>query len=378
MERLLAAAPALARGARSSRRRARSSARGRRPARSATRTAPRPHLLVAAPRALARSLRGAFEAVWARRRLRIAALVTLVCAPLLGGGWVWLRHSPLVSVEHVRLSGVSGRDAKAIRSALLRASHGMSTLDVKQTALRAAVAGFPIVREVHASASFPHTLHVAVVEQPPVAVLVSGGTRTAVAADGVVLGPALASSSLPTMAASAAPPPGQRLGAGAWQVQAATALGAAPAALAREVQSAYSGSKGLTVVMQGDLAVYFGDSSRARAKWLALASVMSQEHAAGVSYVDVRVPERAAAGFGSGVVPSGGSVPSGASEGESSTHASDGSESGTEALATRLREAGGEESMGTERSSKPWWQREPEAGPAEGSAGPRESSSGEG
>ena len=316
--------------------------------------------------------------MWARWRLRIATLVTLVCAPLLGGGWVWLRHSPLVSVEHVRLSGVSGRDAKAISSALLRATHGMSTLDVKQTALRAAVAGFPIVREVHASASFPHTLHVTVVEQPPVAMLVSGGTRTAVAADGVVLGPALVSSALPTVAASTAPPAGQRLGAGAWQVQAVTALGAAPAALAKEVQSAYSGSKGLTVVMEGDLPVYFGDSSRARAKWLALASVISQEHAAGVSYVDVRVPERAAAGFASGVVPSGGSVSSSGSEGESSTHASDGSESGTEALATRLREAGGEESMGGERSSEPWWQREPQAGPAEGSAGSRESGSGGG
>src|SRR2546423_7210969 len=319
MERLLAAAPALARGARSSRRRARPASRGRtssrrrRSSRSAARTAPRPQWLTAAPRALAGSLRAGFQAVWARRRLRIAALVTLVCAPLLGGGWVWLRHSSLVSVQHVRLSGVSGRDAKAIRSALLRAGHGMSTLDVKQSALRAAVVGFPVVRELHASASFPHTLHVTVVEQPPVAALVSGGARTAIAADGVILGPALASSSLPTVAASTAPPAGQRLGAGAWQVQAAAALGAAPATLAKHVQSAYSGSKGLTVVMEGDLPVYFGDASRAPAKWLALASGMSQEHAAGVSYVDVRVPERAAAGFASGGGPARGPAPAGGS-----------------------------------------------------------------
>src|SRR5437764_1742347 len=377
MERLLAAAPALARGARSSRRRARSSSRGRRPSRAATHAAPRPHRLSAAPRALAGSLRAAFRAVWARRPLRIATLVTLVCAPLLGGGWVWLRHSSLVSVQHMRLSGVSGRDAKAIRSALLRAGHGMSTLDVKQAALRAAVAGFPVVRELHASASFPHTLHVTVVEQPPVAALVSGGARTAIAADGVILGPALASSSLPTVAASTAPPAGQRLGAGAWQVQAVAALGAAPTALAKEVRSAYSGSKGLTLVMEGDLPVFFGDASRAHAKWLALASVMSQEHAASVSYVDVRLPERAAAGFASGEAPSSGSASSAGSAGEGSTHASDGSESGTEALATRLREAGGEES-GAARSSEPWWQRESEPGSAEGSAGSREAGSGGG
>ena len=137
-----------------------------------------------APGVLANVVGGAVRAVWARRRLRIAALVTIVCAPLLGGGWIWLRHSSLVSVRHVRLSGVAGRDAGAIRSALARAARGMSTLEVKESALRAAVAGFPIVREVHASASFPHTLHITIVEQPPVAALEAGGARTAVAADG--------------------------------------------------------------------------------------------------------------------------------------------------------------------------------------------------
>ncbi len=52
----------------------------------------------------------------------------------------------------------------------------MSTLDVTPGALRAAVAPFPVVREVRATASFPHGLRITVVEQLPVAALRSGGT----------------------------------------------------------------------------------------------------------------------------------------------------------------------------------------------------------
>ena len=68
----------------------------------------------------------------------------------------------------------------------------MSTLDVRPGALRAAVAPFRVVREVRAIPSFPHGLQIRVVEQLPVAALTVAGARTAVAADGVVLGPALA------------------------------------------------------------------------------------------------------------------------------------------------------------------------------------------
>ena len=377
MERLLAAAPALARGVKSSRRRTPSSGRRRTAARGATRTPSATQRLARTGHAFANVLRRGFLAVWARRRLRIAALVAIVCAPLLGGGWIWLRHSSLVSVRHVRVSGLVGRDAGAISSALARAARGMSTLDVKLSALRAAVAGFPLVREVQASASFPHTLHVTVVEQPPVAALVAGGARTAVAADGVVLGPALLSSGLPTLAVASAPPAGGRVGAGSWQAQALAVLASAPRPLAKQVQRIYSGSKGLTALMPGELLVYFGDAERARAKWLALASVMSQEHADGVSYVDVRVPERAAAGFASGVAPPIHSTAEGESSSETS---SSGTESGA-ALAEGLRRAGGEENMsGAEgrRGTAPSSEASSEEGSAEGSRASSESGSGGG
>jgi hypothetical protein len=81
-------------------------------------------------------------------------------------------------------------------------------------------------------------------------------------------------------------------------------LGAAPPALAKLTDRAYSGREGLTLLVHGGLRAYFGDASRPRAKWAALALVLGSERSAGASYVDVRVPERPAAGVGTaGVGP---------------------------------------------------------------------------
>jgi cell division septal protein FtsQ len=238
------------------------------------------------------------------RRLRVAVLLTLICSPLLAGGWLWLRHSSLVSVDHVRVSGVQGPDALAIEAALTDAARHMSTLDVRPGALRAAVAPFRVVREVRVSVGFPHSLRIRVIEQLPVATLVVGAARTAVAADGVVLGPALLSASLPVLHGVTEPGPGQRVRVGS-ELGALSVLGAAPAPLARMLASAFTGSRGLTLVMRGGLLAYFGDGSRPHAKWLSLARVLADPTSAGAAYVDVRVPERAAAGFAAGGAPAG-------------------------------------------------------------------------
>lgn len=279
--------------------------------------------------------------MWTRRRLRLALLALLIALPLLGGGWLWLRHSSLVAVERVQVHGlaaVHGADVGAIKTALESAAHGMSTLDVHPAALRAAVAPYPIVRSVRAHASPPHGLRIEVVEQPPVAALVLGGVRTAVAADGVVLGPGFLSSLLPVVSAGKAyaadvatttptptttiatastttsaaaanttlPIPGQSV-RGSQLLGALTALGAVPAPLARIVTRAYSGSKGLTVVLRNGLLAYFGDGARPHAKWLSLARVLADPSSAGAAYIDVRLPERPAAGFAPGTTPIGAS-----------------------------------------------------------------------
>jgi cell division protein FtsQ len=276
----------------------------------------------------------------AHRRLRNALLCLLASLPLLGGGWLWLRDSPLVAVEHVQISGVAGPQAGAIEAALTSEARRMSTLDVHTSSLLAAVAPFRMVRAVHAVASFPHRLRISVLEQPPVAALTVGSWRTAVAADGVVLGPALLTSSLPTLEGVAEPVTGARLSS-AGLLASLTVLGAAPAPLARFVVRTFTGLMGLTVAMRSGLLVYFGDASRPHAKWLSLARVLADPSSAGASYVDVRLPERPAAGFPAGVTPPADSAAGAGGEQTGDERAGASEESTVAALAAGLSQAGG-------------------------------------
>jgi cell division protein FtsQ len=212
-----------------------------------------------------------------------------------------------VSVRQVQISGVHGPDAPAIDSALDAAARHMTTLDIHPSALRSAVARFLVVRDVSASSGFPHTLHIRVLEQLPVAALAVNGQRTAVAADGVVLGPALLTGPLPTLGANVEPAAGHRVTD--WTLRAALAvLGAAPTPLLGVSERIFFSAKGLTVAMRNGLLAYFGDATRPHAKWLALASVLVAPAAAGASYVDVRLPERPAAGFQGGAAPEAGAT----------------------------------------------------------------------
>jgi cell division protein FtsQ len=260
----------------------------------------------AAPLSKAVSLaRGGWSFLLHRRRLRLGLVAGLLAAAVLGGGWTWLRHSPLVSVEHVRISGVRGPEAGGIEAALLLAARRMSTLDVRSGSLTAAVAPYRVVREVRATPSFPHGLRIRVIEQLPVAALITPGGRTAVAADGVVLGPALLSSALPLLREESSGSAGGELVGqhvrGSSLLGSLTLLGAAPAPLARAVARIYMGPQGVTAAMRNGLLVYFGTAARPHAKWLSLTRVLADRSSAGATYVDVRLPERPAAGFpGSG------------------------------------------------------------------------------
>ncbi len=246
-----------------------------------------------APTAYARL---ALERLSSNRLALRATVLLLLALPLLGGGWLWLRDSSLVAVEHVHISGVHGPEAIEIRAALEDSARRMTTVDFNTGALRSALASYAIVAGVQVRTSFPHSVSISVSERPPVAELVSAGQRTAVAADGTVLGPALSSSSLPSVSGSVEPAPGTRLNEPA-ALAAVTVLGAAPAPLARFVTRVYEGPEGLTVAMRSGLLAYFGNDTRPHAKWLSLARVLVSPSSTGALYIDVRLPERPAAGF---------------------------------------------------------------------------------
>lgn len=288
--------------------------------------------------------------------------ITLLTFALLLGGWLWLRGSSLVAVERVQIAGVHGPQAAQIEEALRASAKGMTTLRFDEGKLRRAVGAFPVVKALHVATSFPHAVKITVVERPAVAVLVANGQRTAVAADGTVLGPALSSGALPLVKGTVIPPIGTSV-TGAEAIAAVTVLGAAPVRLARLVTRVYVGPEGLTVAMRNGLLVYFGDSSRPHAKWLSLASVLADPSSAGASYVDVRVPGRPAAGHGSGTVAGQAALSQPAQSQAGSSGASD---PATVVLAERLAGAVGggavasQPATGTEES-------ESSASPEEGS-----------
>lgn len=247
------------------------------------------------PLAVPRLAHGLRRHLPVRLTSRRTLLIALIAAGVLAGGWMLLRDSPLVAVEQVQVSGVHGPSAAAIEAALTSEARHMSTLHVNVGALEEAVAPSHLVRGLRVSTSFPHGLHIFVSEQLPVAVLLAAGERTAVAADGVVLGPAFASKSLAVLQAPVDPLPGRRV-TDRQLLPALTVLGAAPASLLKLIARVYTGAQGLTVAMRNGLLAYFGDATRPHAKWDALAVVLSDPTSLGASYVDVRLPERPAAG----------------------------------------------------------------------------------
>jgi cell division protein FtsQ len=258
-----------------------------------------------------------------------------------------LRGSSLVAVEHVHIAGVHGAGAAQIRAALDDAATRMTTMDFHAGALRSAVGSYAIVGAVRVKTSFPHTVSIEVSERPPVAALVSAGQRTAVAADGTVLGPSLLSRALPTVSGSIEPVTGARVGE-ATTLAALAVLGAAPAPLARFVTRVYNdGPEGLTVAMRNGLLVYFGNDTRPHAKWLSLARVLTSPSSAGALYVDVRLPERPAAGFSaisgatSATVPSSGTPTSNAASSSSSVQSANADPTAAALAASLERAVGG-------------------------------------
>lgn len=228
----------------------------------------------------------------ARRRFVIAALL----AAVLGAGYMlWLRDSGLVAVKEVEVTGLTGRDADRVRTALDGAARGMTTLHVDRDALEAAAAPFPVVRAIEVETDFPSGLRVTVIEQRPVAVLVSGERRIPVAGDGSVLSGLPTEGSLPEIHTAVAIPAAQ-LEPGATRDAARVAGGAPGVLVTRLDQVEREESRGLVVSVEDGPELIFGTAERLTAKWAAAVRVLADPDAAGAEYLDLRLPERPAAG----------------------------------------------------------------------------------
>ena len=231
----------------------------------------------------------------AARLPRLIAVGLAVLVVLAAGYFLWFRNSPLVAVENVTISAASGPEAEEARAALTKAAGEMTTLNVDDAALRAAVAGLPTVLDVSADAGFPHDLAITVVERPPVLIARSGEQAVPVAGDGTVLtGVEVGEAKLPSMGVEDLPAKGKLTGDA---LEVALVVGAAPAPLRELVEEVAIGPpEGVQVTLRGGIPVHFGGSERAEEKWAAAAAVLANPKIETLAYVDVRVPDRPAVG----------------------------------------------------------------------------------
>ncbi len=219
-------------------------------------------------------------------------LITLaLCLVLAVGYRFWFRDSSFVTVEQVKVTGLTTKDAARVRAALTSAAHGMTTLHVRMDDLEQAIAAYPVVRTLDVRTDFPHGLTIHVVEHRPAAL--AGGI--AVAGDGTILRGLPVDGSLPRIATRLIPH-GNRL-TQPMAVHAARIAGGAPAALRPRLELIeLRGQDGLVVQMREGPELIFGDARHVRAKWIAATRVLADPDAEGASYIDVRLPGRPAAG----------------------------------------------------------------------------------
>jgi cell division septal protein FtsQ len=212
-----------------------------------------------------------------------------------GGYQLWFRNSSFVAVEEVSVTGMEGPEREAAAAALVRAAEGMTTLNVDDDALGAAVAGFPTVIGVAADTDFPHGLTLTVRERPPVVLAKDGDRTVPVAGDGTILaGVDAASMELPGIAVTDLPARGTIDGE---PLEIARIMGGAPEPLRELVEDvSYGEPEGVQVTLRGDIPLYFGGGQQAREKWAAAAAVLANPNIDTLTYVDVRVADRPAVG----------------------------------------------------------------------------------
>lgn len=227
-------------------------------------------------------------------RLRYGLGLLAVLA-LAGGGWILLRDSSLVAVRDVRITGVTASEGEQVRAALTTTALEMTTLHIREEALRDAVANSTSVAGIEVERDFPHALRIRVRERQPVAALAGEGSqRIPVTGDGIVMRGVTAEKDLPSLVLKRTAI-GPRI-TDRRTLRALAIASAAPAELRRLSNQLQISSRGVTVKLRNGPDLIFGTDADARQKWVAAARVLAESSAQGATYLDLRIPGRVAAG----------------------------------------------------------------------------------
>jgi cell division protein FtsQ len=227
-----------------------------------------------------------------RRALALAVAATVLFALYM----LVLRDVGLVAVHRVQVTGLIGRDAARASAALEEAARRSTTLHVDRRALDAARDRFPSIRAIRVQTDFPHGMHVTVIEQRPAAMLVMGARRIPVAGDGSILSALPVTEPLPVVKVDPGAIPSRRL-TPSGTLDAVRVAGGAPALLTPRLSKvSREGKKGWTIQVTDGPQLIFGSATRLADKWAAAVRVLADRDAAGADYIDLRIPDRPAAG----------------------------------------------------------------------------------
>jgi cell division protein FtsQ len=230
------------------------------------------------------------------RRLIRLGIALAVLSVLATAGWMWLRDSSFVAVRDVQVTGITASDGDRVRAALVTAAREMTTLHVREHALREATASFTSVEDLRVKTDFPHALTIEVIERQPVAALAPGRgeRRIPVTGSGILLRGVSADRDLPSLVLRQTAV-GPRL-TDKRALRALAIASSAPDPLLRRAGQLKLGSRGVVVTLDNGPELVFGSDEDAAAKWRAAARVLAETSARGATYLDLRIPGRVAAG----------------------------------------------------------------------------------
>jgi cell division protein FtsQ len=223
-----------------------------------------------------------------RRRLRVLVVAASALATL--GGAYLLVGSPLLDVDHVRVSGVELSDPDAVLDAA-GVARGTALARLDTGAVERRVEALPWVARASVQRRFPGTVRIVLTERAPRAfVRRDDGGVVLVAGDGTVLGPVAAPPPglVEVLGVRRTPAPGSLLS----PPLAAGARDAMPGAIAARVTAVVLGEAGTASLrLDGGGEIRLGTLAELRAKGgAALAVLETLAPGARLDYVDVSVP----------------------------------------------------------------------------------------
>jgi cell division protein FtsQ len=220
---------------------------------------------------------------------------------LAGGAYAVARETAVFAVERIDVQGAPPALAARIRAALAPVE-GTSLVSFSRGSADRRLAGFPQIAHVDYDRGFPHTLHVRVTVEQPVALLRRGPDAWLVSSSGRVLAMLEPGSYPPLPRIWLAAETGVAVGGTVETGRSALVA----TALARQrlpvhvVAIRDDGAGGVVLQLPGGREVRLGDLSNLAVKLAVAAAIVPQSPDA--AYVDVSVPTRAVAGYQTGTV----------------------------------------------------------------------------